>query len=439
MSSQTSEDVVDQTSENVEDFCTNLNQRQEPSLSVERESASNCSKRWNPLSSSQHHQEEQQQQLYLSLDAKNVKSLCMDSIQAKAPAYLPSATARRAEEMLSSLGGESIELTSTSPSKETSKKNKEDSENRKRKLMPKYDLDEISNVLGCVADEFKDVFAGGQPGYPLTSMFGMDQLTPKMIRFEFDAKDDDKSNHSTVKRRRVETLPNNNNDIDEITRRASYVNDTRESQQSDCEDKSSKGKVENEIEIEDVEIEAKSSNAIGPEVRDGKQNEEIVFVGGLSKENEERKSLRSDLSDEEKHASSDVFDKVEKENRFSVEKDERFSSDVLKRKDESLSCDVLEGENCISSNVLEQEGRFSSDVIEEKEERRLSCDVLEANDESFSSEVFRRSKLGRCRRRHCRHRCKKRQRENRRKKFKVSNSEEENCAENEAEEVNFVV
>jgi hypothetical protein len=277
----------------------------------------------------------------------------------------------------------------------------------------------------------------------------MDQLTPKMIRFEFDAKDDDKSDHNTVKRRRVETLPNNNNDIDEITRRASYVNDTRESQQTDCEDKSSKGKVENEIEIEDVEIEAKSSNAIRPEVRDGKQNEEIVFVGGLSKENEERKSLRSNLSDKEKHASSDVFDKVEKENRFSVEKDERFSSDFLKRKDVNLSCDVLEQENCISSNVLEQEDRFSSDVIEEKkerrlscdvieekEERRLSCDVLEANDESFSSEFFRRSKLGRCRRRHCRHRCKKRQRENRRKKFKVSNSEEENCAENEGEEVN---
>ena len=160
----------------------------------------------------------------------------MDSIQAKTPAYLPSATARRAEEMLSSLGGESLELNaSTSSTKET--KEKVDSENRKRKLKPKYDLDEVSNVLGSVADEFKDILegGGGRPGYPLTSLFGMSQqFSPKMIRFEFDAKDgDDKSNHNTVKRRRVETLPpNNNNDIDEITRRASYVNDTRESQQT---------------------------------------------------------------------------------------------------------------------------------------------------------------------------------------------------------------
>ena len=60
----------------------------------------------------------------------------------KPPAYLASATARRAEEMLSSLG-ESIETTSAATSTF-----QDERENRKRKKeLPEDDLTELSDVL----------------------------------------------------------------------------------------------------------------------------------------------------------------------------------------------------------------------------------------------------------------------------------------------------
>lgn len=228
-------------------------------------------------------------------------------------AYSPSATARRAEEMLSSLG-ESIELTSTSSSKKNDSQESEETqrdilkvgERRKRKLneeqhVPKYDVGEVSNVLAEVSLELNDILGQGKPGYPLNSIFC---LPAKMIRLQFDAHGDgtnvDKSNENVQL-----TSPKSTHshpllllhDIDKITRvAASQVNDIQESkQETESDEKSSSnanGQTDKQTEHahtaeRETEREQQSSNGTVCDVKES--------VGGPS-----RKEVSSDSVREEK-------------------------------------------------------------------------------------------------------------------------------------------
>ena len=217
-----------QSQDSVEDFCGSIGSDRNVLEEVERESGNIASTakttRWDPASTQQ--QQQQQQQVFLSLDTsvRRLKpaSETDDLGSKKPPAYLASATARRAEEMLSSLG-ESIETTSTAASTF-----QDERENRKRKKeLPENDLTELSDVLSNVADEFSRLVTGTRPGYPLSSMFGMDHSPAKMIRLQFDAKD----SSSRVVVAAVDDVvdsPNRNpspSDVDVITSRLDDVVD----------------------------------------------------------------------------------------------------------------------------------------------------------------------------------------------------------------------
>jgi len=259
--------TVSSQSPEVEEFCslddeTRLQPQREDDLDGS-ESLNKRSERWElaSLQPQQQQQQQQQQQLYRSLVVVNggsKKSKSSSESEVKSPSYLTSATARRAEEMLSSLG-ESMELmTSPTPptTTTTTTSSKEEivltspvkTEGRKRKRVPEYDVEEVSNVLAEVSKELNDIFSqmGGpqktvRPGYPLSSMFGLSSPT-KMIRLEFDAKDssssDDKSNHNASERveKTLLTSSSPSSDSKEITRQAASVNDTREGKQREEED-----------------------------------------------------------------------------------------------------------------------------------------------------------------------------------------------------------
>ena len=177
--------------------------------------------RWNETSSQQH---QQQHLVLLSLDgSKKVKPTSAEALPAKSPSYLPSATARRAEQMLSSLG-ESIEMTSTDV-KIFQEKGDDEKVNRKRKLNPEHDLDEVSNALADVADEFARMLEGqsSRPCYPLSTMFGLDVIgSPnKMVRLQFVARDgsNDDSSASTSPTTSTTTMMMTSKNSDDSGRR----------------------------------------------------------------------------------------------------------------------------------------------------------------------------------------------------------------------------
>jgi hypothetical protein len=271
-------------------------------------------------------------------------------------AYLPSATARRAEEMLSSLG-ESIEPCSSKkvevPEKvEAQKDILKVGESRKRKLnddnFPKYDLANLSSVLGEVSLELNGIPGQGNPGYPLNSIFC---VPAKMIRLQFDANDGE-TNVDTSSQNVELSSPKSARshshqhpllflDIDKITRvAASQVNDSQESKQQTDSD------------------ENKSSNA----------------------------NRQTDRQTKHVHTPYSNVIQTETETEIEHRHTDSKSRDIERDSSNEISCDVKEsvgGPNCLE---------VSSDFVRGQTERRLN-------------------------RRHCRHRCSKRHKRKKRKQF----------------------
>ena len=334
-------------------------------------------------------------------------------------AYSPSATARRAEEMLSSLG-ESIELTSSNKKAETQEKIQAQKdilkvgERRKRK----YDVAEVSNVLAEVSLELNDILGQGKPGYPLNSMFGMtDSLLPaKIIRLQFDANDEqtnvDKSSQNVELTSQTLSHPLLFcPDIDKITRvAASQVNDSQQSKQQTESD------------------EKKSSNANGQTV---KQTEHVhnpcssVIQAERKNEIEEDKSpnanRQTDKQTENRHSS--CSSEIETEQKTEIEEERLQSSDSNRHTDkqtEHLHI-VIQTER---ETVIEQRNIESSTDKREREREESSNEMKESVGGptsllQVSSDFVRREREKRCNRRHCRHRCSKRHKRKKRKQFEA--------------------